>query len=159
MLAFVAAAAAIQPVTTQSATKSETIFGCEYFKTDREAADGWVHQVDIRMVERADATWTVERGKEAPIIATPFPAQFGSVGHSVSLRWKDARGHQRTAYISFSDAKLPDGMQVFWLNFDRPSLWKAPGYFCQSMGDDPAEVAGMKVRSSRTLWELVRTPL
>ena len=146
-LAFVSAAAAIQPRTTQSATKSETIFGCEYFKTDREAADGWVHQVDLRIVERGDGTWTVEDGKEAPAIATPFPAKIGSVGRSLGLRWKNARVRQKTAYISFSDAKLPDGMQVFWLNFDRPSLWKAPGYFCQSMGDDPAE-AGMKLGSN-----------
>ena len=147
-LAFMSAAAVIQPVTTQSATKSETVFGCEYFKTDREAADGWVHQVDLRIVERADGTWTVEDGKVAPATATQFPAQFGSVGRSLGLRWKNARGHQKTAYISFSDAKLPDGMEVFWLNFDRPSLWKAPGYFCQSMGRDPAEGADMKLESN-----------
>lgn len=58
--AFVSAAAVIQPVTTNSAIRSETIFGCEYFNTDRDAADGWVHHVDLRMVERADGTWTVE---------------------------------------------------------------------------------------------------
>ena len=133
-LAFVSAVTIAQPATIQPAAKSETTFGCEYFKTDREAADKWVHQVDLRIVERADGTWTIELDKYATAVATPFPAQFGSVGRSLGLRWRSARGHEKTAYISFSDAKLPDGMQIFWFNYDRPSLWKTPGYFCQSTG-------------------------
>ena len=133
ILRLVSAAAIIQPLITQSTTQSAKIFGCEYFSSDRDAADGWVHQVDLRIVERADSMWTVDGGQEPPAIATPFPVQFGRVGRSLGLHWKSTTGNHKTAYISFSDVKLPDGMQVFWFTFDRPSPWRAPGYLCQSM--------------------------
>jgi hypothetical protein len=136
IVALVSAAVTFAPgvVQSQGASKPETVFACEYFQTDRQAADGWVHQVDLRIVERSDGRWTVEGAKQPTAVATTFPAEFGSVGRSVGLRWRDTKGKQETAYISFSDAALPDGMQAFWLSFDRPSLWKAPGYLCQSEG-------------------------
>jgi len=139
-LAIVSVAAAFDPspVQSQTATKSETIFACEYFDSDRQAADGWVHQVDLRIVERADGSWTVEGAIQPPAIATSFPAQSGSVGRSLGLRWQDTKGNKKTAYISFSDVVLPGGLKYFWLSFDRPSLWKAPGYGCQSEGDKAA---------------------
>jgi hypothetical protein len=139
-LALLSTAAAFDPQTVQpqNAAKTETVFACEFFRNEREAADGWVHQVDLRVVERADGTWTVERANQAIAVATPFPAQFGSVGRSLGLRWKGTKGNENTAYISFSDAALPNGMKYFWLSFDRPSLWKAPGYGCQSEGDKAA---------------------
>ena len=135
-LALVSIAATVNPpLRAQSAANSETVFACELFHDERQAADGWVHQVDLRLAERANGSWTVEGADQALAIATAFPAQFGSVGRSLGLRWQDSNGNKKTAYISFSDVALPNGMKYFWLSFDRPSLWKTPGYGCQSQGD------------------------
>jgi hypothetical protein len=130
------AATAIDPPPVHP--KQETIFACELFHNEREASDGWVHQVDLRIVERTDGTWTIEGANRVPTVATAFPAQFGSVGRSLGLRWKDTSGVEKTAYISFTDIALPNGMKYFWFSFDRPSHWKTPGYGCQSDGDRAA---------------------
>ncbi len=120
------------PVQDHSA--SDTVFACQFFRTDQEASDGTVHSVDIRVVRRADSTWTIQRQNESAVNATSFPAEFGSIGRSTGLRWLDANGKTKTAYISFSDMKLPGSKEYFWMNFDKPSLWKAPGYGCESDG-------------------------
>jgi len=131
-------AATVNAVQAAPVKASGEVYACRYFRNEREAGDGWVSIVDMRIVERPDGTWTVEMANEPSAIATAFRAQFGSVGRSLGLRWQDKKGNTKTAYISFSDVAIPSGIKYFWLSFDRPSLWKTPGYGCQSQGDTSA---------------------
>jgi len=134
MIAFAllsVAATAVDPAPVQAA-KPETVFACEFFRTEREASDGWVHHVDVRIVQRSDGLWTIETAEHALTTAKPFRVQFGSVGRSLGLRWKDSNGSDKTAYILFSDQALSKGIEYFWLSFGHPSLWKTPGYGCMS---------------------------
>jgi hypothetical protein len=118
-----------------AASAPESVFACQYFRNDAEASDGSVHTVDLRVAKRTDGTWTLQRQNDAVVIATEFPADFGSIGGSVGLRWEDGKGKRKTAYISYSDIVAPAGKKYFWLSFDHPSLWQAPGFGCESQGD------------------------
>jgi hypothetical protein len=120
------------------APSSDVVFACQFFRNDSEAQDGVVGFVDIRVLKRADGTWTLERNDEPLVTATPFLAYFGSVGRSLGLRWQDKRGKVRTAFLSYLDVVLPAGKEYFWPSFDRPSLWRTPGYGCESQSMDQA---------------------
>jgi hypothetical protein len=133
MIALVLTAGIGLSVAAQSQT-TDTVFACQYFRTEREASDGDVHVVDLRAVRHADATWTLEWADKPPVSAISFPSEFGSVGGSVGLRWRDVKGKEMKAYISFSDIGNDNGKQYFWLNLKRPSLWQPPGFGCESQG-------------------------
>jgi hypothetical protein len=109
------------------------VFICQHFQAD---ADNGSVREDLRIVQVGslnDTTgqWTIQWPGQPPIAAAPFSASFGSVGGSIGLRWQDANGRQKQAYISFSDIH-GSGKIFFWLSLDRPSLWQAPGYGCES---------------------------
>ena len=127
--AVLPAAVAASPLT------DDVVYACEYFATDAQMSDGWVHQVDLRAVRHSNATWMIERAGEPPIQAHEFQGNVGDTLRTVKLGWKDRRMAKKTAYVSYADVALPDDMKVAWLTFDQPSFGKAPAYFCQSRGD------------------------
>jgi len=132
-LLLLATATAFQP---QASSESDTVFACQYFRNDDEASDIWVHQVDLRVVDRGDGRWTIERPNQVEANAISYPTDLGSAGRSFELRWRDASGTTNTAYMSYPKADLPHSIRYFWLTFDKSSPFKAPGYGCQSAGND-----------------------
>ena len=81
---------------------------------------------------RQDGSWTVIWSGKAPVKAETFPANFGSVGGSVALRWTEPDGKKQTAFVSYSDQVLANGTKAAWLGLGKPSLWQAPGYLCST---------------------------
>jgi hypothetical protein len=126
MMAFAVLAAAA----AQAQQPADTVFACQYFRNQEEAGDGNVHVVDMRVVRRSDSRWTLELANQRPVVATRFRANLGTAGGSIGLRWQDADGKGRVAYVRFSDVGNPFRLEYFWLGFDRTSVW--PGYGCQS---------------------------
>ena len=127
MIVMLMALAATAP---QAQQPIDTVFACQYFRNQEEAGDGYVHVVDMRVVRRSDSRWTLEQASQRPVVATKFRVNLGTAGGSMGLRWHDAKGKRRTAYVRFSDVGDPFRLEYFWLGFNRTSVW--PGYGCQS---------------------------
>ena len=130
MIAAALLAAAAAPSSTD-----DVVYACEYFTTDAQMSDGWVHSVDLRAVRHGNANWVIERAGEPPIQAQESQGNVGDTLRTVKLGWQDSRMAKKTAYVSYADVTLPDNMKVAWLTFDQPSFGKAPAYFCQTRGN------------------------
>jgi hypothetical protein len=132
MLALLAAGAALTGG-GQDAPRQDVAYSCATTRGDNDEVDPRRH-ADFRMVRHGSSPtspWTIARPGRPEITATPFEAQFGSVGESLGLRWQEDDAG-KTAYISFSDFQLADGSSSFWMSMDRPSLWQGAGIVCQS---------------------------
>lgn len=125
----------------QESAPQDIAYACSITRGDNDEVDPRRH-ADFRMVRHGPsptAQWTIVRAGQLEINAAGFEAEFGSVGGSQGLRWRES-GTEKTAYISFSDIRLADGSSSFWMSMDRPSLWQGAGIVCQSepsqSGDD-----------------------
>jgi hypothetical protein len=49
------------------------------------------------------STLTIFWPEQAPIKAKSFPADLGSIGGSLGIKWREPKGQAMTAYLSFSD--------------------------------------------------------
>lgn len=57
----------------------------------------------------AQSTWTVFWPEQAPIKATSFQVDLGSIGGSQGIKWREPGGQAMTAYLSFSDIIVGQG--------------------------------------------------
>jgi hypothetical protein len=108
-------------------------YACRFVRSERDNPDPRVH-ADLRMMRHGlsqTSRWTLTWPDHPEVIATGFAAEFGSVGGSQGLRWKE-NGVEKRAYISFSDLRPADGSSAFWMSMNRPSSWQGRGYVCQS---------------------------
>jgi hypothetical protein len=61
-------------------------------------------------------TWKVLVPGSAPVSATSFPAESGSMGGSQGLRWKSPGGQTKEILVSFSDIVGEFGPATIWVD-------------------------------------------
>ena len=118
------------------AASAQEVWTCEYLATELAESHEPLRADLVLNNEASPAqkggSWTINWPGKAPINAEIFPAEFGSMGGSVALRWTEIGGKKQSAFISYSDSVLANGTKAAWLGLGKPSLWHAPGYLCST---------------------------
>lgn len=83
---------------------SSVSYLCSEFSPGPGSAPGRTKLKLVRQRHRgAPSTWTVVWPEQAPIKATSFQVDLGSIGGSQGIKWREPGGQAMTAYLSFSD--------------------------------------------------------
>lgn len=64
-----------------------------------------------------ERTWKVAVPGSAPVPATSFPAETGSMGGSQGLRWRSPSGRKEELLLSFSDIVGEFGPDSIWVDY------------------------------------------
>ncbi|WP_447762741.1 hypothetical protein [Sphingopyxis panaciterrae] len=131
------------PASAFGQTPNDVLFNCWSVKSDGKLDDKRPPDMVLTRqgkMSDASASWLVQWAGKEPVSAMAFEANYGSVGGSTGLRWSED-GRERVAFVSYSDIKMANGSEAFWLSFDKPSLWQPPGYVCDSGSSQKSEGA------------------
>jgi NADH-quinone oxidoreductase subunit H len=117
----------------QSADASRDVFACSFVKDENSDPDS--HVVDLRAERHTTAegeVWLLSFANGSSVQGKAFDASFGSIGGGTGIEWRDKSGKTRRAFVSYSDIIMEGGQKAMFLSLDKPSLWQAPGYVCQT---------------------------
>ena len=109
------------------------IYYCSFMATNKDENTA----VDLVMIrhpktETSGETWVLRWADEPESDALAFDIDFGSHGGSKGLQWKNEANELKRGFISFSDLIAKSGSLGLWFGLNKPSLWRAPGYGCET---------------------------
>jgi hypothetical protein len=128
------AALAIFTVETDHTSAQEpNLYYCSFKSADDQKFSNAVGLVMVRRpkTETSSETWLLQWSGKPEYDALAFEYNFGR-GGSNGLQWKDESDKLNRGFILHSDIVAKNGSRGLWFTLDRPSLWRAPGYGCET---------------------------